>query len=336
MNSRARIAAVVMTAALLCALGAVSLPGRSRADSVGSVQSSLAGSRAQERALSISVGNLSRVIAQLSSSIALVEGRESTVEAALANDRAQLASVTAQLTAQRTLAQSSAQRFARAQRVLREQLLSTFETDQPDTVSIVLSSNGFADLLDQLEFLKDAREQQKAIIVDARHARDDARAAAVTLARLQTRVDAVTTATAAQAQALVGMNALLSSRQSALETARAAQSLALSSARSRSGRLAKELHKLESAESGVSLSYGNWAIPAAIVMCESGGQDLPPNSAGASGFYQFMPATWKGLGGDTPAAYLAPKAEQDRLAAKLWDGGRGASNWVCASIVGII
>ena len=39
------------------------------------------------------------------------------------------------------------------------------------------------------------------------------------------------------------------------------------------------------------------------------------------------------FGGSGPAAYLAPKAEQDRVAAKIWDGGRGASNWVCAALV---
>ncbi|HWT93718.1 MAG TPA: transglycosylase family protein, partial [Solirubrobacteraceae bacterium] len=81
---------------------------------------------------------------------------------------------------------------------------------------------------------------------------------------------------------------------------------------------------------------GGWAIPEAIVMCESGGQNMPPNSAGASGYYQFMPATWKGLGGKGPHAYLRPKAEQDALAAKLWAGGAGASNWDCAAIVGVI
>ncbi|HWH93325.1 MAG TPA: transglycosylase family protein, partial [Baekduia sp.] len=81
---------------------------------------------------------------------------------------------------------------------------------------------------------------------------------------------------------------------------------------------------------------GPWAIPWAVVQCESGGQNLPPNSAGASGYYQMMPATWKGLGGSTSAAYRASKAEQDRLAAKLWNGGAGASNWVCAALVGVI
>ena len=78
---------------------------------------------------------------------------------------------------------------------------------------------------------------------------------------------------------------------------------------------------------------GPWAIPWEIVQCESGGQNLPPNFAGASGFYQFMPETWRGMGGSTPHAYLAPKAEQDRLAARLWAGGDGAHNWVCAGMV---
>jgi hypothetical protein len=72
-----------------------------------------------------------------------------------------------------------------------------------------------------------------------------------------------------------------------------------------------------------------------IVLCESGGQDLPPNSAGASGYYQIIPSTWKLFGGSGPAAYLAPKSEQDAVASRIWNNGAGASNWVCAGIVGI-
>ena len=69
------------------------------------------------------------------------------------------------------------------------------------------------------------------------------------------------------------------------------------------------------------------------MQCESGGQNLPPNGAGASGYYQILDSTWHGLGGSTPHAYQASKAEQDRLAAKLWAGGAGASNWVCSALV---
>jgi peptidoglycan hydrolase CwlO-like protein len=80
---------------------------------------------------------------------------------------------------------------------------------------------------------------------------------------------------------------------------------------------------------------GGWVIPYAIVACESGGQNLPPNSAGASGYYQIIPSTWRLFGGTGPAAYMASKAEQDAVASRIWAGGAGASNWVCAGIVGI-
>jgi hypothetical protein len=81
---------------------------------------------------------------------------------------------------------------------------------------------------------------------------------------------------------------------------------------------------------------GPWAIPWPVVQCESGGQNLPPNSATASGYYQITDDTWHGLGGSTHHAYQASKAEQDRRAAQLWNGGAGASNWVCAVLVGIV
>jgi hypothetical protein len=69
------------------------------------------------------------------------------------------------------------------------------------------------------------------------------------------------------------------------------------------------------------------------VQCESGGQNLPPNSAGASGYYQILPETWRLYGGKGPAAWKAPKAEQDRVASKIWDHGRGRDAWVCAGLV---
>ena len=63
-------------------------------------------------------------------------------------------------------------------------------------------------------------------------------------------------------------------------------------------------------------------------MCESGGNYNALNpSSGAGGAYQFLPETYKGLGGQYKAPHLAPKWEQDRLAAKLWNGGAGRGNW---------
>lgn len=75
--------------------------------------------------------------------------------------------------------------------------------------------------------------------------------------------------------------------------------------------------------------YGQWAIPWPIVRCESGGQNHPPNSAGASGYYQDMPGTWKAYGGSTAHAYQASKAEQDRVNARLY-AAEGTGPWVAS------
>jgi hypothetical protein len=64
-------------------------------------------------------------------------------------------------------------------------------------------------------------------------------------------------------------------------------------------------------------------------MCESHGENLPPNGAGASGYYQIIPSTWASYGGSGSGAYLAPKSEQDAVAARIWAGGSGAGQWVC-------
>lgn len=70
-------------------------------------------------------------------------------------------------------------------------------------------------------------------------------------------------------------------------------------------------------------------------MCESKGINEPPNSEGASGYYQIIPSTWAAYGGSPPDnASEHSKPEQDAVASRIWDGGRGAGQWECARIVG--
>jgi hypothetical protein len=67
-----------------------------------------------------------------------------------------------------------------------------------------------------------------------------------------------------------------------------------------------------------------WAIPWPIVACESGGDWYAHNPSGASGPYQLL-----GWGAPYPAVTEAQKMENHRIAARVWNGGRGAFNWVC-------
>ena len=344
------------------AIGLAAVPVTSSADqSLGELHSRLGAVQAHEQSLASSISSLSRLISSLDSQITLVESREAAVRADLATDRAKLRTVQAALTRERRLLALLRARLARARMLLSHQLVSDYEQARPDLVSVVLESNGFTDLLDKLTFLRDAQKQQQTIISITQQAKARADAAATRLAGLEATDKEITVETAQRVRALAGMNQLLHSKQAALQQARGAQQSALAATREKGAALQAEIGRVEAAQaaaeraalaqqqpaasSGSSGSptpagptygpSGGWAIPYAIVLCESGGQDLTPNSAGASGYYQIMPATWKLFGGTGPAAYLASKAEQDAVASRIWNGGAGASNWVCAGIVGI-
>lgn len=363
--------AALAAAAGLVAMGWVG-PNISNADpSLGTLNQQLGAEQAHQSSLAASINNLSGLISSLSGQISLVESREAAVRADLARDRAQLAAVEVALTREEHLLAVLKGRLAWARELLSRQLVSNYEQARPDLVSVVLESSGFSALLDNITYLRDAQQQQQTIITITRTAKAEANAAAVRLTGLRATDREMTLATSQRVLALASMNQLLQSRQGALADARIAQQNALAASRARGAALASEISHIQAEQAAAERaaqaeqsaggsgsgsggggggggggsgaptpdgpSYGaggGWSIPYSVVNCESGGQDLTPNSAGASGYYQFMPGTWNNYGGYSQA-YQAPKSLQDQRAAQVWNGGAGSSNWVCSGIVGV-
>lgn len=367
---RLRLASVAALATLGGTAGtlaiALSSSAPARAASIGALNSQLDQEQGRQQSLSASIGRLSGLIGSLDSQITLVQSREADVRAALVKDRLALAKDQLMLTRERRLVTKLIAQLARARTILAQQLVSGYEGDSPDIVSVVLESRGFSELLDQLNYLDHAEQEQKSTIIATKLARVEADNAERRLAKLEAAAVQVTEAATTRERALVGMNTLLQAKQAALGRAREAQQSALAASRARGAQLQSAIARLQAqqaaaeraAEAAATVTptatdtagrgsatpvstgpalgpSGGWAIPYAIVLCESGGQNLSPNSAGASGYYQILPSTWKLFGGPGPAAYLASKAEQDAVASRIWNGGAGASNWVCAGIVGI-
>jgi peptidoglycan hydrolase CwlO-like protein len=357
---RRRAATAASAFAALVALAA--LPTGSSADpGLGRLQSQLANQQSRQQHLQNSLGGLTKLVSSLSSQISLVQNRAAAVQSELATDRLALAAARTALHRERLLLALLKKRLARSRTALARQLVSSYESDQPDLVSVVLESHGFNDLLERVTFLKAAEHQQQGIITITRLAKARTDAAAKRMAVLEAKDRRITGDATVRARALQGMQSLLTSKQNSLRQAQAVQQAALDASKQRGQNLQASISKIEaqqaaaqaaqaaqaqqaqqqSASSGTGSSgpalgpSGGWAIPYSIVLCESGGQNLPPNSAGASGYYQIIPSTWTGFGGTGPAAYLASKAEQDAVASRIWNGGAGASDWVCAGIVGI-
>jgi septal ring factor EnvC (AmiA/AmiB activator) len=342
---------------LTATAGAAFLPLPSSANpSIGQLNSQLSQEQSRQQSLTSSIGRLSQTISSLDGQIVLVRSREAAVRADLARDRAALVRIRVLLMREQRLLAVLRARLARAKMVLARQLVSAYEGDKPDLVGVVLEAQGFNDLLNKIAFLRRAEGQQQTIIQITKAANAAAADAERRLARLEASDLQATQDAATRARALAGMNALLQSKQGALAQARSAQQVALEASRAKGSRLRGAIARLQAQQAAAQRAAaaaaaaasasptpsgpavgpsGGWAIPYAIVLCESGGQNLSPNSAGASGYYQILPSTWKLFGGAGPAAYLAGKSEQDAVASRIWNGGAGASNWVCAGIVGI-
>jgi hypothetical protein len=330
-----RVTLAVSAAMALLGVSAAVPLAWSASPSAQSLQSNLNQQQARARSLSASTGQASRLIDQLDGQISLVTQREAAVQTRLTAARTALGAAQIAVVHERELLTVLESRLARARQALSRQLVSEYESGSQSIVTVVLQARGFADLLDRLHYLHMAEGEQKTIVHATTVAKARAESAAARLGQLEDRDQSTADAVATEARAIAGMNALLQSKRSALQRVRAIQVAELAATRSRQSQLSHELTVVEAQQAAASVTTSGSPIPYAIVLCESGGQNLTPNSAGASGYYQILPSTWRGAGGTGPAAYLAPKSEQDRIASILWNNGAGASNWVCAGIVGI-
>jgi septal ring factor EnvC (AmiA/AmiB activator) len=329
----------VLVLAALLAVG-LGVAVTARGASEGSLRSKIHSGKAREQALGDAAAHLARLERASAREVAIIEGRLAGAQADLNTAQARLTTTQAKLASERKRLARLRKRLTQSRALLTDLLRQRYMATRPDIVSVVLDAHGFADLLERMDFLKRVEDSDTVIVDVVRSARRDAGHETVVLTKLEARRQTETIAVQRERDALAGMEAAAQARRNALAQARAARLAALRATRVGRHSAERTLRKLlaDRARAAVDRAGpgGPWAIPWAIVQCESGGQNLPPNAAGASGYYQMMPATWAGLGGSTPDAYKASKGEQDRLAGKLWNNGAGASNWVCAALVGVV
>ena len=164
-------------------------------------------------------------------------------------------------------------------------------------VSVVLDAHGFDQVLERLDFLRRVRDSDTEILGAVRRGRDDAhrderraRGASSPAARAHRRGASAARRAGADAAAL-------QARRDALAAGRSIRIAALQQHPREPALAEHELTRLLAAQARAAVSQGPggpWAIPWPIVECESGGQNLPPNYASASGYYQMLDSTWHG------------------------------------------
>jgi septal ring factor EnvC (AmiA/AmiB activator) len=320
----------------LCAVAMLIAADAAQAD-IASLQAQVDTARQEARTLASSLQMRTAELAAAQDRAASAGGRQAELEATLARGVARGRRLEAQVTAAQERLARAQERFRRTQGVLARRLVAIYKSDPPDLATVLLESDGFNDLLTRAAYLQEINQADDALVNRVQRLRDQVRGALQRVRVMRAQAAAEVERVAAARDEMAHIRAAATRRAAALAKARAAQEASLADVRSRVAGWTAQVRELQAAAGtpgdaagAVQQWFGDFAIPKDIVICESGGNYGALNpSSGAGGAYQMLPETYEGLGGQHAAPHLAPKSEQDRLAAKLWDGGRGRGNWEC-------
>ena len=258
--------------------------------------------------------------AQLTSVLAAGEEREAQLQVDVERSQARLAEARV--------------RLHKALDVLSERLVAIYKNGPPDATMLLLDSDGFDDLTTRAALLHRIQEADQSLAVRVRALRADVAHRFAEVSEARDAQAAHNEEVAAARDQIAAVRARAEAEAAALEQARSEQANSLESLRSQVAGWEQDVADAEAvsaaqAQETVAGWVGEWTIPEAIVMCESGGNYQAVNaSSGAGGAYQILPSTWRLYGGQG-LPQNAPPAEQDRIAAMIW-ADSGGSAWVCA------
>jgi peptidoglycan hydrolase CwlO-like protein len=322
-------------AGALAIAGIVALSaGRADAQDVGELQAKVdaAEAEAQDLAAQIEAGSAELVTVRAQAVSAAT--REAQLTAVLAEGEEREAELEAEVVRSQERLAAARARLDRALDALANRLIAIYKGEVPDETSLLLDSDGFDDLTTRAELLDRIQEADENLAERVRELRNAVSRQLEAVSEARDAQAAHNDEVAAARDQIAAVRAEAEARAAALEQARAEQAAALDGLRSQVGAWEQQIQEAQAvsaaqAQQTVADWVGDYAIPEAIVMCESGGNWNAVNpSSGAGGAYQILPSTWELYGGSGAPQNASP-AEQSRIAAQIW-ADSGASAWECA------
>ncbi len=175
--------------------------------------------------------------------------------------------------------------------MLSQQLVSTYEGDRPDIVSVVLNSTGFQDLLERISFATQIQQRTVRVVQKVRGIRREVAKQAVHLGALEVREQALTTQILNQRNSVVGAKVSLVQQRLAVARARDAKAGQLASAQSQVSGLQHQLSSLEAAQAAAAAAAARAAAAQSAPASSSASSGGAPSSApaGPGGFVFPLP-----------------------------------------------
>jgi murein DD-endopeptidase MepM/ murein hydrolase activator NlpD len=153
---------LILTLALMVAVSA-SIGGDARADRLSDLRAKIAAAQAQEAQLSSEIGSIEGRIRELEGQVGDVSARLDTLERDLALQQEKLERITRLFVFQTEQLNFLKREYAVSVGRLNRRLIDLYESDDPTTLDVLLSSGNLTDFLDQVDYVRDLGAQDNRI-----------------------------------------------------------------------------------------------------------------------------------------------------------------------------
>jgi len=315
----ARRRAGVLLALLLAALCALAILGEGApAQDPTAVQDkvdALEGVQAEQGGLEAQIDRYNAQVNDLIAQEADLREREAAVAEELSETQARLEEKTAQVEAAREHLAEVREQLARAKDVLRKVLVDVYKSQPPDTLTMIMESASWSDVIAQAEYLDRIENYHELIIARVHDLAEQVAEAVERLEAAREQIEDDRDAIAAQREELAGARSEIESRHADLVAARAARRDSLRELQSREQQLQKQIQTAPAPE-----------VPGTANVAPPGGQ-----TASLVDGQAVAPA-------NAPPAVRAAIEAANRIVGRpyVWGGGHGSfedSGYDCSGSV---
>jgi murein DD-endopeptidase MepM/ murein hydrolase activator NlpD len=286
--------------------------------------------KAKEGVLSTTIERFDTRIDAVQGEISATERRLARVQGSLDRQKARLLAVRNRLEAARDRLERLRSELVIARRVLAARLVEIYKADSPDALTVILSSDGFGDLLERAEFLDRISDQDREITDRVRGLRDRAHDQAIELAGLEEQEQLAAERILRERDEIAAVENQLVGARDQLASARADKRGALAQVHDSRVRLEGDLRALEAEQVRVQAAIqGN---SGGSFKQGSGQLGWPVNGPVVSPFGMRWGRLHAGIDIAVPSGTAIHAADGGRVILMGWVGGYG--NYTCIQHTG--
>jgi peptidoglycan hydrolase CwlO-like protein len=321
-NSLRLLLPAALLLALLCLVA--SAPAKDLEEKLQDTQGKLSHVREDQSALAATIAEQNKAIDSMIGEVSDLRQQQAAVEAELSEKQNELDAATEKLEAdQRHLAEVRA-RLQRALDVLRERLVSIYESGSPDMLNVVLDSASWSEVNTRADYLDQIQQYDDSVASRVKGLRDEARAAVKRMTAVRAQIKEARDAIAAKEKEVAAARAEAEVRFAELKSAQAERRAAMETLESREEALSDNLASISEQIASTT------GTPAPVT-----GTPAPLTPGQSANFISESQAS---VPSEAPAAIAGAIEAANSIATTpyIWGGGHGSfesSGYDCSGAV---